>query len=147
MAKSATGRQLLPASDPVARFVVSMSAGRNAIEPALHRLVKARDKDRDPEFTVNVLAVMGFLWEASAALNAYRREYPEVQTFLRGLPDAVREDLKVATTAAQRIGTDALGHSRNSFFHFRVRIVGVAPTPTNSSKRCWETWLIERLTF
>lgn len=60
---------------------------------------------------------MGFLWEADKALKAYRHEFPAVRKFLKGLPEAVRKDLKAATGAAERVGVGALGHTRNSFFH------------------------------
>lgn len=113
----ATNKEAFPHADPVARFVVVMSAVRGDLHNVLHLVGAANAKD-SPEFFYFVRLAMGHLVEGAASLKSYRDTFPEVEDLLRKLPPDGQKALRKAANAGSQVGGKALPHSRNRTFHY-----------------------------
>lgn len=130
-------RDLLPADQPTARFVVSMSMARNDIERALRDVAEAGENDR-PDFGYRVRLSIGHLVEALDALNEYRQQFPEVRALIDRVPAQARTHLKEASGSLQKAGKGVLEHARNHTFHY--------PSPDSSHRPTSDEQLRDVLT-
>lgn len=110
-------RDVVPAPDPVARFVLSVSMARNDIEHCTRSAVKANEADR-PEFSWWVRVANGFTFEGITAVRAWRSESEEVRKFINMLPHAAQKQLAKAVSVEQNIGGGAFEHIRQRTFHY-----------------------------
>ena len=98
-------------TDPVARFVLSVSMARNDIEHCARSAVEANEADR-PEFGWWVRVANGFTFEAITAVRAWREESEEVRKYIDALPRYARRQLAKAVSVEQDIGGRAFEHIR-----------------------------------
>lgn len=81
-------RDVFPADDPEARFVVAMSMARNDVKYCVQQAVRAGAND-DPEFWYLVRVSYGHPIEGLEALGRWRQHNSDVQAFLRRLPQDI----------------------------------------------------------
>jgi hypothetical protein len=110
-------KDVFPADDPVARFMLTIWAVRNDIEYMAELIGPANEYNR-PEFFYLVRLLMGHLLEGSIALNHYRDDSPEVQRFIKSLPTEAQKAMRKAANVASQVGGQALPHSRDRTFHY-----------------------------
>jgi hypothetical protein len=130
-------RDVVSPTDPVARFVLSVSMARNDVEHCTRSAVEANEADR-PEFSWWVRVANGFTFEGIVAVRAWRKESEEVRQFINALPRHAQQQLAKAVSVEQDIGgvapssTSASGRST-------IRILSrlTTRTPIRSSSSCW----------
>jgi hypothetical protein len=111
-----TFAEIFPPEDPVARFVVTMAIARNDIRYGLFRAGEAVDNDA-PEAAYLIRLATSHFFEAEAALRQWMAD-PDVNRFVKALPQDARAWRKKAMAAVQKLSRGALGHSRNRTFHY-----------------------------
>jgi hypothetical protein len=78
--------EVFPADEPLARFMVAMAMARSDIALAMEGLVTNINREA-PTFLYYHRLLVSHLFEAIAALDAYRKTYPEVKRFLKNRLD------------------------------------------------------------
>jgi hypothetical protein len=112
-----THAEVFPADEPLARFIVAMAMARSDIALAMEGLV-ANISRETPTFIYYHRLLVSHLFEAIAALDAYRKTYPEVKNFLKNRLDAeAREQLATAQAWRRRFNV-GLKHVRSHSFHY-----------------------------
>jgi hypothetical protein len=105
-----------PHNDPVARFIVAMSMARNDLRYAMELTVAANREDR-AEFTYHARLAMAHFFDAIEAFESWNK-LKEIQSFVAGMPQPGRDQLKLARSNLQRVGHEAIEHTRNRTLHY-----------------------------
>lgn len=93
-----------------------MSMARNDIRHAMELAVEANKNDA-PEFTYFVRLSMAHWIEGHEALDRWC-SVPEVAAFMKQLSPPGLDQLRIMRSMRQRVGHDAIEHSRNRTFHY-----------------------------
>jgi hypothetical protein len=130
---------VFPPDNRLALFMVSMCAANNDVWESDQIAAAANPQwaANDPHhahrtrFTYQVRRSIGHLFEAIAALKAWREDEPGVRSLLASLsPDGVAR-LKLVCGLEQRIGPDTLRQVRNNSFHYPKPKSGYSPDPVD----------------
>ena len=115
--KRPTHAEVFPADEPLARFVVAMAMARSDIALAMEGLVANINRE-SPTFLYFHRLLVSHLFEAIAALDAYRKTHPEVKGFLTNRLDLeARAHLATAQAWRRRFNV-GLKHVRSHSFHY-----------------------------
>jgi hypothetical protein len=109
---------VLPAGDPLARFIVAVADAMNDCDLANSLFVKA---DKDYERIYFFKLASSHLYEAAKKLHQAYRQWPEVKAFVDSLPPESQEEFGRITALAEPAANwpgSRLEDLRNSFFHY-----------------------------
>lgn len=117
---------IFPPEDPLALFMVAMSAAANDIDASDQEARAANDPSGtdDPDhthrtrFSYHVRRSLGHLFEGISALKAWRRSEREVRSLLAALSPPGKMRLKFVCGLEQRLGKKALRVARNGSSHY-----------------------------
>jgi hypothetical protein len=130
---------VFPPDDRLALFTVSMCAANNDVweSDQVARAANPRWAADDPHhvhrtrFTYQVRRSIGHLFEAIAALKAWREDEPVVRSLIASLSSDGKARLKLVCGLEQRIGPDALRQVRNNSFHYPKPKSSYSPDPVD----------------
>jgi hypothetical protein len=128
---------IFPPDDKLALFVLAMCAASNDVDASDQEARAANDPPgtNDPDhthrtrFTYHVRRSLGHLFEAIAALKAWRRDEVEVRQLLASLSPRGKARLKLVCGVEQRVGPAVLRSTRNGSFHYPRPGTDYVPDP------------------
>ena len=108
--------EVFPHDDPVSRFVIAMSMARNDVRYTMERTAATNEAD-EPEFTYFARLALAHYFDALDAVDSWCK-VPEVKAFIGRVPQAGRDQLRLARSNRQKVGHLAMEHTRNRTFHY-----------------------------